>query len=331
MVFDALEFNNEQVKLGQNYLLIGSDAYLADRVITAVKTQLQNSDNYDLSVVYGDEVKSGDLGEYLDTYTIFSPKKLVLVKNAESMGKKELEILGSYYDSPSDIQSLVIVTDKVDLRVSAWKKIHGSSIIVTCDPPKYGGAIRAWLVKELSRMGKTMSPKAIEEFTTRIELDFATANNELSKINLFIGDKRTISEDDVLYSLGTTRVGTLIDFYRALGKRNVKSCIDAVEKMLMADWDPSQVFFQLVKFFSTLWRIALLKQRHLSDAEISMKYLNEIFQSQRKEYLDFAKSYTIHSLENILKLLLDTDYKLKSSSADRVLLLETCLIQLLET
>lgn len=327
---NALETVNLKFKLGQNFVLAGIDSFLIDGVVQQIKDQLRAMSEIDIIIVYGDDVSAGELAEHLDTFTIFSSDKLVILKNTEQLKKKELEVLAAYFDSPSENQSLIVVIDKYDARLSVWKKITGASLRINCDPPKWGGEIRSWLVAELKRTGKSMSPKAIEEFSSRIELDYFSAANELTKIGLLAGDRRSFTEADVIASLGTTRTGTLIDFYRALGKRNHKAAIEAVELMLGADWEPLQVFFQLYKFYGILYKIQLLRKNHISDSEISVKHIPEVYLTQRKEYLEFSRTYGIAALESIMEILLDTDSKLKSSTIEKNLQLSIAILAILE-
>lgn len=327
---NALEFNAVSVKLGRSFLLFGSDAYLIDLVLNKLKNELRANDAVDITLLYGDEVKSSILAEHLDAFSIFSSSKLIILRNAEALDKKELEVLGDYFDAPSDIQTVAIVTDKIDARLSSWKKIKSNCLQILCEPPKYGGLMRAWLDAELKKLSKRMTPKAIEEFINRIELDYYSAANELNKIDLLTLGRSTITEIDVLKSLGTSRTGTLIDFYRALGKRQLKLSMEALGKMLSADWEPLQVFAQISKLYLVLWRILLLKKAHVSDSEILNKHMPDIFQSQRKEYLDFSRQYNLRSLEAIFAILLETDAHFKLSVAEPEILLSRCLIRLLE-
>lgn len=323
----ALEFFKTKIKLGENYLVLGADAYLADIALAHIKRSLKPLD-IDVSIVYGDTVRAGELGEYLDTFTIFSSTKLVIIRNAEALGKNELEVVGDYFDNPSDIQSLAIIAQKSNKTLKAWKKIHSGSQVVSCDPPRFAGDMRNWLMTEIRKMEKVMTPQAISEFTARIELDYYTASNELNKIGLLVGSRKQITADD-LQSLSSSRAGTLIDFYRALGKKQVKSALGAMNLMLDADWEPLQILFSMLRFYSKLWNIQLLRNKHIADPEISMRHLGDIYMSQRKEYLGFAKNYPIPVLERIMELLLQTDYNLKSSSIDKRLQLDLSVIKIL--
>ncbi|MCK9331948.1 MAG: DNA polymerase III subunit delta [Candidatus Cloacimonetes bacterium] len=327
----ALNFDASKVKLGDNYLLVGSDAYLIDSVINQISSRLKQKQQIDTSIVYADEVKAGELSEYLDTFTIFSSAKLVIIKNAEKYLKRELEIIASYFDAPSDIQSLVIVSEKTDAKYNAWKTIIAASQKVNCDPPKFTGEIRNWLMTELKRQQRTMTPAAINEFTNRIELDYYNASNELNKVLLLIGERKNITEADLVTSLNSSRAGTQIDFFRALGNRQSKNALESVNLMIQSDVEPLQIFFSLFRFFSNLYKIQLLREKHISEAEIMQKHIPEIFYSQRKEYLEFAKKYNLKALECIFGILLETDSLLKSNLIDKNMQLELCIIQVLNT
>ncbi|MDD2423670.1 MAG: hypothetical protein PHG34_05630, partial [Candidatus Cloacimonetes bacterium] len=194
---NALSFASHRPSLGQNYLIQGRDAHLIDKVLDQIKRALKREGEIDISIVYGDEIKAADLGEYLDTFTIFSSSKLVIVRNAEAFLKKELEVLAAYFDSPSDIQTLAIVAAKANKTLGTWKKIAANSHTVNCDPPKFASEMRTWLMEELKRIDKSMSSAALAEFTNRIELDYAAAANELTKIDLLVGSRRQITEQDL--------------------------------------------------------------------------------------------------------------------------------------
>ncbi len=327
----ALDFTQADVTLGSSFLLLGMDTYLADTALDIIRLKLKRQDKVDTFIVYGDEVKSSELSEQLDTFSIFSSSKLIVIRNAEKLDKKELEVLGSYFDSPSEIQSLAIIAEKIDAHLGPWKKIKAMATTIPCDPPRFGGAIRCWLNKALKNINKTMTPKAMEEFLNRIELDYYNAANELAKLDLLTQEKSTISDKDVLKSLGTTRSGTLIDFYRALGRMQTKAALEAMDNMVSADWEPLQVLSQIFRFYLSLWKIILLRRAHISESEINSKHLAEVYPYQRKEYMEFSRNSKPESLETIFGILLETDANFKLSVAEPSILLSNCLLRILKS
>ena len=325
---NALNFASHRPTLGQNYLIQGSDAHLIDKVLDYIKRALKHDNEIDISIVYGDEIKAAELGEYLDTFTIFASSKLVIIRNTEALLKRELEVVAAYFESPSETQTLAIVTEKANKTLGAWKKIVANCHTVICDPPRFASEMRNWLIAELKRMGKVMTPGAIAEFTNRIELDYSIAANELAKIDLLVGSRKQITEKD-LDGFSGSRAGTQIDFFRAMGGKKTKAALEAVNLMLEADWEPLQIHFSMFRFFTNLWKIQLLRAKHITENEISSRHIADIYASQRKEYLGFARNYSVSSLEKIMDLHLQTDYKLKSSTIDKRLELDLSIIQIL--
>ncbi|MBW6513922.1 MAG: DNA polymerase III subunit delta [Candidatus Syntrophosphaera sp.] len=328
---NALDFESAKVELGDNFLLLGSDAFLTDLVTDHVRIELKQKSDADLVIIYGDEARSAQINDLLDTYSIFSSAKLIIFRNAEALKKEELDCLAAYFQSPSEQQSLVVVAEKIDARVSGWKKIKDACQNVICDPPRYSGLMAPWLDRTLAKMGKTMAPAAKSLFVNRVELDYANANNELAKLVILTGDKKQISQADVMRGIGSSRVGTKIDFFRALGKRQVKDGLVLLDRMLASEFKPLQVLSMLNQFFLSIYLILLLKKNHISSSEISSKYLNDLFPSQRPEFLGFANNYTLPQMRRVFSLLLDTDSKIKTSMGSDAVLLTTCILKIMET
>ncbi|MFW5629069.1 MAG: DNA polymerase III subunit delta [Candidatus Cloacimonadaceae bacterium] len=328
---NALEFGSHRAKIGDNFLLVGEDAYLIDRIISQISRSIKEGGDVDTTLIYGDDMSYGELADHLDSYTIFSDAKLLIIKNAEALNKRSLDLLGSYFDDPLDSQSLIIVSAKVDGKFTAWKKATAGSLRVNCDPPKFSRDIRSWLSTELRRIGKSMSAQAIDDFISRIEMDYYTAANELIKLDILTGKRDQITAKDLEISLSGKRLGTRIDFYRAIGAGNLPAAIRHLHLMIDSEMEPIRILFQLIQLFNTLWKIQLLRQRRVSDGEITAKYLFELFFSQRKEYMNFARKYPLPALEKIMDILYETDYELKSSPIDRNMIIELCLIKIMGT
>ncbi len=326
----AQEFSEEQIALGTNFLLVGSDAFLIDSVVDRIRISLRQQNEVDLVIIYGDEIKSAQLLDLLDAYSVFSNAKLILLRNAEALKKKELDTLADYIKQPADIQTLVLVAEKTDLKFTAWKTIREKCVLVACDPPRFAGQIRPWLDGQLQRLGKSMTPAASETFISRIELDYANASNELQKLVLLTLDRPQITEQDVLRCIGTSRVGTLIDFYRALGSRQTRSAMDLLQRMLSSDWETLQVFFQISRFYQIIYRILLLKKDHISPAEIVRSHLGELFATQKQEFVNFTNNYSLPEVREIFGILLETDARIKLTAAEGNILLSLCLLKALK-
>jgi DNA polymerase-3 subunit delta len=326
---NALEISSLKPRLGDNFLILGPDAFLADLATDHIRKELKKQDDVDLVIVYGDDISPAGLNDLLDTYSIFSSAKLILLRKADALEKQHLEPLATYFQDPSPQQSLVIAAEKIDARIGSWKKVRDACQAITCDSPKHSGILRPWLDKALQQLGKTMSFDAKQAFLDQVELDYANANNELQKLAILAGDKKMITGQDVARALGTSRVGTQISFYRALGNRQINEALELMDRMLASELKGLQVLFQIIRFFNSIYNILLLKAAHISAAEISSKHMSDFFQDQRKEYLGFSLNFTLEQMNMIFSILLETDAALKLSLGSDAILLTNCIIRIM--
>lgn len=311
------------------FLLLGADGYLIEKTQRKIRSQLIKSHAADLVILYGDEATASELSEQLDVYSVFSDAKIIVLRNADLLRKEALETLANYVSSPSEDQNLIITCTKIDSRLSAWKKIKEASVCVNCDPPRFSGDVRAWLDAELKSLKRSMTPLARDAFLARIELDYSTIDNELNKLLLFTVNKDTISDADVAQSLGTTRTGALADLFRALGNRDAKKALTQMQQMLEADWEPLGILGQMQKFFLSVRKIQLLMENRITESEIITKHLMDIFQSYRKDYIEYAKRYKNLSMSAIFEMLLKTDSQLKLTASTPEMLLSICIVELI--
>lgn len=321
--YDKLLHN---AKIGENYLLVGPDVYWLDRYTEAVRKALRKKD-VTLSIIYGDEVKAYQLNDELDCLSLFADLKLIIIKNADAMKKAELDIVAAYFASPLESQSLIIQAEKIDSRMGNWKKIKEACHYFPCEKPKFTGQIKDWLQQELKISGKSMNSRATESFTAKVELDYATARTELDKILLLTGDRKIITEAEVEKCIGSSRLGTQVDFLRAMGRRQLDNCLKSVSLMLDSEQEPLGIVATIQRFFTIVWKIRILRAKHISNAEISQKHLSELYPSQRNEYPVLAENYNLAALEKVFDVLLDLDSQLKSINTDPKLLLSLALIK----
>lgn len=321
-----------KIKIGDSYLIYGADIYLANQYSNRIRARLQAKEDLEVIIVYADETKSAALNDALDSISMFSSSKLILIKSADKFLKRELDTLARYFNHPLENQSVVIMAEKIDGRLGSWKTIKEACTTIQCDPPRYAGDMKTWLQVELKANAKTMNPRAFEAFLARIELDYGTAENELQKLILLSYGRAEISEEDVTRSLGSTRSSAQSEIHKALGKRSLELTLSLLEKMLASDWEHLQIVYLLQKFFTSIRKIQLLRTKNISASEIAAKYVPELFQSQRKDFIEYANNYSLSSLEKVFDALLELDWQLKSSPSDTyTMLLDMAIIRIIQS
>lgn len=323
------------------YLIIGEDGYWADKVYRAIRSLVKRTmPVYDTVIVYGDEVKPVDLNEYLDSYSIFASNRMLLLRNAHRLGEEDrgrllgdkdkqlLSILVKYLDNPDPALVLVLIAEKVDGRISEWKKLKEFCQTIECEKVKHGGGMTAWLESYLRNHQKSMDQNVKELFLEKVELDFLTAENELDKLLILVSDRKNITINDIHTSIPTTRVGTQADFFRALGNRRTAEVLDKAIDMLSNDWIDLQILSMLYKFFLSIWKIQALRAQKYSQQEIVAKHLNDLYENQRKEFPAFASNYAQEEMPGIFATILETDAQIKLSKASSETLMTLCITRI---
>jgi DNA polymerase III subunit delta len=325
----GVKLTEKTVSLGDNYLLLGEDAWLRDQATDTIKSAIRKDNEIDIAIVYCDDVNASQINDVLDSYSIFASQKVVILRNAEMIEKKELETLARYFSDPASNQTLIISAIKIDGRIADWKKIKDSCINVICDNPIHKGDLGNWLTEALIKTGKAMTNQARLLFLDKVELDYANAQSELQKLIILVQDHKQISENDVIKCVGYSRTGTQTDFIQALGKRNIKTCLELLERMLSSDYAALQILAIMNRFYMVLYKINILKQNHLSISEIINAHLTELYPSQRQEYINISNNIVLKQLKQVFNILLETDTKLKLSYASESVLLVHCIVNIM--
>lgn len=327
--------------LQAGYLILGEDAYMIDQVYRVLREIVkQNIPSFEQINLYGDELKISELSDYIDSYSLFSDNRLLVIRNADRLGEEDknrkqpdkqkqmLELLNQYFENPESSQVIILIAESIDSRMTGWKKIKETCLTIDCEPIKYAGEMKVWVEKKLKDNNKKMNDAAKDHFLEKVELDFCVADNELDKLLIYTESKNIISISDVNATLPTSRTGTLKEFYNALGNRQLNYLFVKVDEMLDNNWADLQILSILIKFFTTIWKIHALKAKHISDSEISRTHMNDIFANQRNDYLAYARNFKPEEIPEIFSHLLKIDSDIKLSVAESKVLLSICLTKI---
>ncbi|MCK7491913.1 MAG: hypothetical protein MZW92_09830 [Comamonadaceae bacterium] len=127
---------------------------------------------YEFIALYGDELTAADLNDYLDSYSLFSDNRLIVMRNAERLGEQDksrkqpekqkqmLETVLTYLKNPEATQRLVMIAASVDGRQTAWKSIKELCLTIECEDIRYAGEMRNWLENTLRQNHKIMDDSA---------------------------------------------------------------------------------------------------------------------------------------------------------------------------
>lgn len=159
-------------------LIRGGQTLLADRFVKEISDKfLGQPDSPDTAVFYADETPAGEVISNVSTPSMFSPKKVVVLKRAESLDKASLELIKQYCAAPCPHARLILVSS--DPKKPALKSEDGVVVKQAEEDPR---KIWARVAGEARALGLDMKRPAAERLCELAGEDLAVIKSELVKL-----------------------------------------------------------------------------------------------------------------------------------------------------
>jgi DNA polymerase-3 subunit delta len=270
------------------YAVVGSDDVEVKHTAAALAEKLKPADagEFGLETIDGAADNADQAAarirstiEALRTLPFFGGEKLVWLKNANFLGDDQkarsatvqaaLEELSETIDADfgSEITFLLSAID-VDKRRSFYKSLAKRAELQVFD--KLDSSRGGW-EEEATEMVQTRAKKrklqfdddALELFVLLTGGDTREIENELEKIDIYLGKERTVTVDLVRELVPLTREGVIFDLSNALAERDLERALELVRQLL--DQGESAIGILLVAILPTVRNLLLAKdlmERH---------------------------------------------------------------------
>ena len=297
-----------------NYLL-ETDDY---KIIQVEIENIINKEGFkDISPSYYDleETTLDNALEDLDTYSFFSDKKIIVIKNIEVIDqekdKNSIEHLFHYLNNPSSDNLLIIHSRKLNNTTKLAKELKKLCKVIDVDinPKNY--------INNLLKNYKT-SQQVINLIDEYCLGDITKIYNECQKLLSYKADSKEITIDDVkelvIKKLGDPKDLTF-SFVRSIGNKDKKSALKNFHELLDYNIEPYSLLGLLGSQIRIIYQVKLLAKKKLSDKEIA-DMLEEKSDYRIKKTRELIPLYTEDELLKLMQKLSDIDYKLKTTDTD---------------
>jgi DNA polymerase-3 subunit delta len=291
------------------YWLEGEEEYFIDKVMDYAEHNILNETEtgFNLTVFYGKDAAWPDVINACSRYPMFSERQVVLLKEAQQM--KDIEKLESYIENPLSSTILVISykEKKVDGRTKFAKLLKERGVLLSTKKI-YESQLPQWTEEIVHSHGYEISKKALMLLVDHIGNDLNRIENEIEKILVNLGKRKTIGEDDIEEFIGISKEFNVFEFQNALAVKDLANCMRVVQYF---EANPKAAPIQLIlpslySFFSKLYMIHGLNSRDEKTVAAAIG-INPFFV---KDYLQAVKTYSFPQVENAILLL--HQYNLKS-------------------
>lgn len=294
-----------------NYLIEGSDYISVNNKMSEIIKKNGFSDasisKYDLS-----EGLLDDALEDLNTYGLFSDKKIVIINNFDKMDplfNKPEELL-KYVENSSSLNLLFVVSDKYDDRKKIIKDLKKKMefIKISTDPVVFTKSCLE---------GYKVENGVINLLVNNTLGDVARLYNECNKLKTYKINDKYISKDDV-EELSFKRLGdsteTTFQFSRALAEKDKRSALKLYQELLNYKIEPLSIIGLLASQFRIMYQVKSLEEKNMRNDEIASSLKEKPYRITKTREL--TRYYSKREILDLMIKLEDIDLKIKTTSVD---------------
>ena len=307
-----------------NYLIEG-DSFSIKNKIDEIITNNNFKDS--ITSTYSLEEQSLEKPlEDLDTYSLLSNKKTIIINNIESIKKDEsqnnIDHLLKYLDNPNNDNLLIITANKIDSKSTILKKIKEKTTYIK---PEYKSED---IIKDYLKDYK-ISNVDINYLIELCNDNQIKIKNECDKLKMFCLETKTITRENideiVVKEFGDPQ-NQVFRFSRVIAENNKKEALKIFEELIDYGKHPIEILSLISSQLRTLLQIKLMEENGLKKNEIAEQLEKKPYFVEKQQEL--TRLYSIKSISQLIKNLQDIDTKMKSTDLDNKMLIEMYIINI---
>lgn len=179
----------------------------------------------------GETADADDVLVALNTLPFMSERKLVVVKRTEKMSSDSLGRLAEYCADPAPSACLVLVAEKVDRRWRLYKAVDALGGLHEYSPPSRG-QYAPRVIAMFGARGKRVGVDGAEILVEAVGRDLRRLAVEVDKVCAYVGERTTLSRDDIEHVMSLTAPTSVWEYLDALGERDVRTALRMLADLL---------------------------------------------------------------------------------------------------
>ena len=262
---------------------------------------------------YASENPISDIVSVLRNSSLFCDARLILIKNAECIKKKDdVELLAGYLIQPQEDTFLILISDEIGID----KKLEA---VIPKDQKKifwelFENRKTEWVMNFFRRSGFQIHPDAVETILELVENNTEALRQECSRLILFLDKSIPISAEKVEQLLAHTREESAFTLFSQIALGDQEKGLEIVHTLLNSKESPQALFAGLAWCFRKLLDyLGLVQARQLNDFEL--KKIGLASPRAQRDYREAAKRYDTQGALKALSLIAEGDVQLRSAGS----------------
>jgi DNA polymerase-3 subunit delta len=316
MTFEQFSQAVRADRIPAQLLLHGEEGYLVEQAVRMVMAAVvpAESRDFNLSVVYGRDLRAHDLADQARTLPVFARRRLVVIRNVHEAPADQLEAFTAYLTEPAPETVLLATATSVDKRRRFFQQFAQSGEIIEFRR-LYDNQLPQFIRDRAKEAGRTFTAPALQLFCRRVGNNLAEVMGELDKLISYAGDARFFEEADVAAVVADTRVESVFTLTDALGHGDRAEALRLLNRLIDDGQPPLLLLSMLVRHFRQLWKAQQLLEQGVAHKELPRRIgINPYFLGG---LLEQARRWSSRQLGDAFPRFLDVDLALKSGGDPR--------------
>lgn len=163
------------------YLLLGSEAALADRALLKLTAQLKD-EQAEITTLYAAEIAPGEVSDSLSP-SLFSERRALIIKDLQDLPEESKPELARYLDNPDPTLTLILVHKGGIKGKALLEQIKKSKPeIIACEPIKKESEKEEYVRNLFVDLGRKVSPGAVSALVNATGTDLRELNAAVSQL-----------------------------------------------------------------------------------------------------------------------------------------------------
>ena len=337
ITYDILENNIKANKISGSYIFCGQDEELIKDAINALIKPYINDEFSDLNYIKidGNTVTSESIINACETMPFMGEKKVIQVFRAnflkdktDSNNEKVYKDIKEYLKDVPPYSMLIMYyvfddkrdTPKKNKKLMALDKL---TTIVHCEKLKKDKFIKK--VGEIfEEKNKNIGAIELRYFCEKVPNNFDIIRNEVEKLVTYTLD-RDIKRGDIDKLIPNKSEDDIFDLVDLISQRKIDKAIDVMDEILFKADQHMLIIISIENQFKKLYRIKIELQngKKINDLISELKLPSFVCE----KLVNLSNKFSLKQLTELIKLCVETEVKLKSTTLDKRMELELLLIK----
>lgn len=308
--------------------LYGNEKFFIERALRQISdaTVPVEARDFNLQTFHARENPIDDILDSVRTLPVFSPRRLVILKDADKLNSAALDTLAGYISDPVPETCFVLVGEKVDRRKKFFQTFEKNGALVEFKG-LYENQIPSFVKEQATNYDLSLTEDALALFCRRSGTSLQEIDGELQKLRQYVGTEGGLVDvEDVRAIVSDTRVDSIFDVVNAIGRRDIGDALRLLGRLLDEGIAPLVVLSMLTRHFRQLWMSRELLEEGMGKKDISRRVgVNPYFIDG---LVAQARLFNYRQYRRVFELFLATDIALKSTGSNPGAMLEQLLLDI---